>query len=116
MTDKTNKLIEFLDELREFPDKSFSKGQMGIFWKVDPIAILKEIKEIMIAHPIMMMTLNCASIALDKAKEQQEDIEYGGLIDALQEFVDNHGELRVSQIRDHLLMAIQALKWKGANP
>ncbi len=41
-----NKLVEFLDELREFPDRLFSKGQMGIFWKVDPISMLTEIKGI----------------------------------------------------------------------
>ena len=46
-----NKLVEFLDELREFPDRLFSKGQMGIFWKVDPISMLTEIKGILEEYP-----------------------------------------------------------------
>ena len=49
-----------------------------------------------------------------KLLKGQPDKEYGGLIDALQVFVDSPDDgLRVSHIRDHLLMAIQALKWKG---
>ena len=101
--------------VRNRPDEYITRADIEKHGSIDSVTQPVDETECQLAnHGILWYCEHYCKREEKCTVKPQPDKEYGGLIDALQAFVDSPDVgLRVSHIRDHLLMAIQALKWKG---